>query len=271
MLRFTSAVMVVVVLFASAGLASDGISGVTRFLSANGTPLTTDWHANQDVPTFLVIHGFRARGTDVAFVEQACTIQKRFPRANVVIVDWTLRADSPQSQHTKVQLSTFDVWNWALDLCTDYERAAHASKGIGHDIARWMKHQAIEPSKTSICGHSLGAQIAGFASKHLAHPEMLGRRIRTILAADPAGPSFSGMPAEDRLDKADAEEVIVIHTTEFLGDNRAIGSLDIYVSWRESDTPDPIARHSLRGNWLLVHSSTPAWLPMAVFPSQPTR
>jgi hypothetical protein len=64
------------------------------------------------------------------------------------------------------------------------------------------------------------------------------------LAADPAGPSFTGTPAEERLDKTDAEEVIVVHTTDFLGDKRAIGTLDIYVSWQQAGAPDLITRHN---------------------------
>ena len=242
--HYRCAVAAITILVASSALASDRISPVTRFLSADGTPLPANWHANQEAPTFLVIHGFHARGTDATSIEQASAIQRRFPRANVVVVDWAVPSDSSRLQHTKVSVSTSDFWTSVCDLSAEYERAVHASRGVGRSIADWMQDKRIEPSRTVICGHSLGAHIASFASKHLARTGTLGHKLHAILAADPAGPSFAGAPAEERLDKSDAEEVIVVHTTDFSGDNHAIGTFDIYVSWRNVP-PDVITRHSM--------------------------
>jgi len=78
-----------------------------------------------------------------------------------------------------------------------------------------------------------------------AHPAFSYEPIRTILAADPARPCFQNEPPEERLDRTDALQVTVVHTTAALGDKIEIGALDIYVSWsRTDDAPDFIQQHS---------------------------
>ena len=245
--HFKCAVAAITILIAGSALASDRISAVTRFLSVDGAPLPANWHANPDVPAFLVIHGFTARGTDASSIAQAAAIRKRFPQAIVVIVDWTVPAPvrSPEARQSADHVGAFDLVGRIQAFSAEYQQAVHAARGVGRDIADWMKREGIGPSRTVLCGHSLGAQIAGFAGKYVARSRISGHKIQTILAADPAGPSFAGAIAEERLDKSDADEVIVVHTTDFLGDNHAIGTLDIYVTWSQPDTPDIITQHCM--------------------------
>jgi hypothetical protein len=106
-----------------------------------------------------------------------------------------------------------------------------------------MQDRDVQPSQTVISGHSLGAQIAAFASNEAARPDCFGESLHAILAADPAGPMFELATEAERLDPTDAKEVMVVHTTKMFGDENAVGTLDIYVDWTEADN-DPIVQHS---------------------------
>ena len=86
---------------------------------------------------------------------------------------------------------------------------------------------ALELRHVCKTGHSLGAQIAAYASNECARPGMCGEPVHAIVAADPAGPCFElGLP-EQRLDPTDAQHVIVVHTTETFGDENPVGTSDI--------------------------------------------
>ncbi len=214
---------------------------ITRFLATDGTPLADEWQAAADTPVFVVIHGFQSRGTDDPQVRQAAAIQQRFPQADVVIVDWHL------VQPANAAGSTQTNWLVALvdrprRLAADYAAAVAATRHVARDIADWLQHRQIDPARTVLSGHSLGAHIAGFAARDAA--TRLGRTVHAILAADPAGPSFTGRASDARLDQTDARHVIVIHTTDSLGYAEALGTRDVYVAWPDPHTPGPIARHS---------------------------
>ena len=119
-----------------------------------------------------------------------------------------------------------------------------ASKQVGRRIAEWMKAKGVLPRRTVICGHSLGAQIAAFASNACARSDMGNEPVAIVVATDPAGPCFELKPPEERLDKTDAGQVIVVHTTQVFGDENAIGTRDVYVSWPETEQPDYVWQHS---------------------------
>ncbi|OTF81197.1 hypothetical protein BLA29_008112 [Euroglyphus maynei] len=57
-------------------------------------------------------------------------------------------------------------------------------------------------------GHSLGGQISGFVGKNLQYPE----KLRLIIGLDPAGPAFSDVSDQSRLNPNDAKLVISVHT-----------------------------------------------------------
>lgn len=213
---------------------------ITRFLAADGTPLGAGWQAVADSPLFVVIHGFQSRGTDEPQVRQAAAIQQRFPRADMVIVDWHLAQPATPGP-------TQANWLVALvdrprRLAADYDAAVAATRNVARDIADWLQRHRIDPARTVLSGHSLGAHIAGFAARDAT--ARLGRTVHAILAADPAGPSFAGRASDARLGRSDARQVIVIHTTDGLGYAEALGTWDVYVHWPDPDTPGPITRHS---------------------------
>ena len=61
-----------------------------------------------------------------------------------------------------------------------------------------------------IIGHSLGAQIAGYAGERIQ--KLTKQKIGRISALDPAAPLFENMPTFVRLDPSDAIFVDVIHS-----------------------------------------------------------
>jgi hypothetical protein len=217
-----------------------------RFLSVTGQPLPADWAPDSNAATCFVIHGFRARGTDAGSLRQAAAIGRHVPEGNVVVVDYQV-PPSPCSNGNGTD-SDATLWGAAIaaaqQVSRDCDTAVKAAPAIAEEIVQWMKLKEIDPAKTILYGHSLGAQIAGYVGRDVARPQTFGRRLAKICAADPAGPSFRERPEGSRLGKTDALEVIVVHTTETFGDNRAIGTVDMYVSWPASDEPDVITAHS---------------------------
>ncbi|XP_067140228.1 pancreatic lipase-related protein 2-like [Centruroides vittatus] len=104
---------------------------------------------------------------------------------NVIVVDWTKGNKPP------------------------YTQATANTRVVGAEIALLVnlleEKRNIDPRNVHIIGHSLGAQIAGYAGERIKH---LGR----ITGLDPAEPYFQYMPPMVRLDETDAEFVDVIHT-----------------------------------------------------------
>ncbi|CAG4961658.1 unnamed protein product [Colias eurytheme] len=83
------------------------------------------------------------------------------------------------------------------------------------------------PSKILLIGHSLGAHIAGAAGQKVQQDT--GQRIGRISGLDPAGPCFSNVSLDDRLDPSDADYVDVIHTNAgMLGIREAVGHKDFF-------------------------------------------
>ncbi|KAJ8720086.1 hypothetical protein PYW07_012129 [Mythimna separata] len=84
-----------------------------------------------------------------------------------------------------------------------------------------------DPSVFHIAGHSLGSHIAGAAGKKFH--ELTGKLIGRITGIDPAGPCFSNVTTDERLDETDAEYVDVIHSDDgSLGLKKPVGHKDFY-------------------------------------------
>lgn len=78
----------------------------------------------------------------------------------------------------------------------------------------------------TLIGHSMGAQISGFAGAHL------NGKVQMIIGLDPAGPSFTKLTLRsesERLDPSDARFVQVLHTDRnFIGSQIPLGHQDFY-------------------------------------------
>ncbi|KAM8874745.1 lipoprotein lipase isoform 2-T2 [Spinachia spinachia] len=159
--------------------------------------------------TFLVIHGWTLSGMFESWVTKlVAALYAREKTANVVVVDWL---DSAQNHYTV---------------------AAKNTRGVGHEVARfidWIVETTNVPLENlHLIGYSLGAHVAGFAGSHATH------KVGRITGLDPAGPDFEGERAHRRLSPDDARLVDVLHTFArgslglSIGIQQPVGHIDIH-------------------------------------------
>ncbi|CAG2109175.1 unnamed protein product, partial [Medioppia subpectinata] len=90
-------------------------------------------------------------------------------------------------------------------------------------------------SKVHIVGHSLGAHVSGLTGKKF------GGRLGRISGLDPAGPTFDGKPATEKLSATDAQFVDAIHTNAIptigLGIHENSGQIDFYPDGGNTNQP----------------------------------
>ncbi|NJM61776.1 MAG: calcium-binding protein [Oscillatoriales cyanobacterium RU_3_3] len=100
-------------------------------------------------------------------------------------------------------------------------------KEAGEKLAEYLKAQGVDPNKTQLIGHSLGAHVSGSAGAK--YRELTGNQINYIRALDPAGPGFKGTLPTERLDPNDAKQVDALHTSK-LGYQDPIGTRDFFIN-----------------------------------------
>ncbi|XP_076847785.1 lipoprotein lipase [Brachyhypopomus gauderio] len=175
-----------------------------------GQPQTIkDCQFHPEAKTFIVIHGWTVTGMYESWVSKLVTaLYEREPTANVVVVDWLVRAQ----QH--------------------YPTSAAYTKLVGRDVARfvnWLQAELEYPwEKLHLLGYSLGAHVAGIAGLHTKG------KVNRITGLDPAGPSFEYADAQSTLSPDDALFVDVLHTNtrgspdRSIGIQRPVGHIDFY-------------------------------------------
>ncbi|XP_070311185.1 lipase member I isoform X3 [Odocoileus virginianus] len=133
-----------------------------------------------------LIHGYRPLGSTPSWLQNFVRILLNQDDVNIIVVDWNRGA------------TTFL-----------YIRAVKNTRKVAVSLSRYiqnlLKHGASLDNFHFI-GVSLGAHISGFVGK------IFHGRVGRITGLDPAGPQFSGKPANGRLDYTDANFVDVIHT-----------------------------------------------------------
>ncbi|KAJ8922074.1 hypothetical protein NQ315_008715 [Exocentrus adspersus] len=93
-----------------------------------------------------------------------------------------------------------------------YLNAVINCKHIGKYAAQFIDYlvtRGLDLKKLHVIGMSLGGQISGFVGQYVT-----AGRLSRITALDPAGPLFTGVTEDDRLDPGDAEFVDVIHSNK---------------------------------------------------------
>ncbi|XP_070311187.1 lipase member I isoform X5 [Odocoileus virginianus] len=150
-----------------------------------------------------LIHGYRPLGSTPSWLQNFVRILLNQDDVNIIVVDWNRGA------------TTFL-----------YIRAVKNTRKVAVSLSRYiqnlLKHGASLDNFHFI-GVSLGAHISGFVGK------IFHGRVGRITGLDPAGPQFSGKPANGRLDYTDANFVDVIHTdTNGLGIKQPLGHIDFY-------------------------------------------
>ena len=116
-----------------------------------------------------------------------------------------------------------------LGAASRYLGSASNTMLVGHALGKlteaiYQVTSAAENHIRTFCiGHSLGAQVCGFAGKT--------KQLDVIIGLDPAGPVFDTNSDDQRLNRGDAKMVHVIHTNPgTFGIQKAVGDVDIYVN-----------------------------------------
>ncbi|XP_066298153.1 inactive pancreatic lipase-related protein 1-like [Branchiostoma lanceolatum] len=166
-------------------------------------------HFSSVRPSMMIIHGF-THSAQHDWVQLMVDELLKKEDANVITVEWSEGAT----------------------LTGSYEQAVANTRVVGAQIVELVNYMAgtyeVSGQNFHLIGHSLGAQIAGYAG------DALGNLAR-ITALDAAEPYFDGMDNVVRLDPTDARFVDVIHTdgspfigTLGMGTNLPIGHVDFY-------------------------------------------
>lgn len=198
--------------FGSMSSNPNGASGVSFNIWGNGS-INPSGRINTDAPTYVITHGWRNTGGNAGngykpgdwLASQAQAIRQRESNANIILLDWEK-----------------DAGNLL------YFPSADKTRDVGNQLATYLRNSGVDPNNTTLIGHSLGAQISGFAGS--AYRQFTGKAINQIVGLDPAGPAFEGKGANDRLDPTDANRVVAIHTSIVLGYNDRLATQDIYVN-----------------------------------------
>ncbi|XP_018573041.1 phospholipase A1 3-like [Anoplophora glabripennis] len=166
---------------------------------------------SQTEPIKFIIHGWQAAG-DIDFVQNMAKSYHSIGIYNVFGVDW-----SPHSKR-------------------NYLHSARGTKKIGEIVGDFVmnliKNNTRLLSNVHLIGHSLGAQVSGFAGKHI-QALTKGKKIGRITGLDAAAPLFEfpiKLPHDLRLTNEDADYVDGIHTNAgFFGFLAPYGHGDHYV------------------------------------------
>ncbi|RMX39950.1 hypothetical protein pdam_00021265 [Pocillopora damicornis] len=161
----------------------------------------------------FIVHGYTQNGESAWVKKMASELLKK-EKMNVIVVDWGLGSS-------------------VMNL---YDIAAGNTRLVGAQVADLIDvlHRKfnVALNKFHIIGHSLGAQVAGFAGERLVKS---GKVIGRITGLDPARPGFDFDDGRIRLDPTDAMFVDVIHSDirngaidSSLGLQRPCGHVDYY-------------------------------------------
>ncbi|KAI4892302.1 hypothetical protein NFI96_006563 [Prochilodus magdalenae] len=156
-------------------------------------------------PTTFVIHGYRPTGSPPIWMDWVVENLLKCNDINAIVVDWNRGATN--INYLKVVENTRKV---AQNLTAFIQK---------------LQDRGASLSSIHMIGVSLGAHISGFTGANF------NGSIGRITALDPAGPSFTGKPPEDRLDPSDAQFVDAVHTDmDALGFRKPLGHIDFYAN-----------------------------------------
>ncbi|KAK2587498.1 hypothetical protein KPH14_003198 [Odynerus spinipes] len=167
-------------------------------------------------PIVFLIHGFMSAPNNSNYIDLAEAILLK-DDVFVISIDWREGACAGGLSLTEL---------------AGYSKAAENTHVVGQYIANLTKmlidkYDAKLPNMLVI-GHSLGAQVAGFAGKEFQKLNV--GKYPQIIGLDPAGPLFSDKTCSERLCITDAYYLQIIHTTMTAGVTEAIGHVDFYMN-----------------------------------------
>ncbi|CAK1542968.1 unnamed protein product [Leptosia nina] len=152
----------------------------------------------------------------------------------ILIHGYLENSDGIMVQAIAPELLKHNVKVFALDgrdvIGLEYFRSSTYVRFMGERLGGLLTDvikRGQKPYRINLIGHSLGAHIAGVAGQEVYRDT--GQRLGRITGLDPAGPCFSNVSLDSRLDPTDADYVDVIHTNAgILGLNEPVGHKDYY-------------------------------------------
>lgn len=167
------------------------------------TNLSANPHFNLSRQSIFIIHGYRPTGSPPVWMYRLSEGLLARTDSNVIVVDWNRGAANV---------------NYLKSVKNTHKTAENLTAFI-----RTMQDYGASLSSIHMIGVSLGAHISGFVGAKL------NGTIGRITGLDPAGPTFTGKPPEERLDPTDAQFVDVLHTDiDALGFREPVGHIDFY-------------------------------------------
>lgn len=129
-----------------------------------------------------------------------------------------------KAEISTIALDGSSLIRWLYLRSTTYVR--FIGQKLGETLAS-LVYKGQDPSRIHIIGHSLGAHISGFAGKTFYN--ITGFKIGRISGLDPAGPCFSHVEEDCRLQASDADYVDIIHSDAGVyGIKDSVGHVDYY-------------------------------------------
>lgn len=166
---------------------------------------------NPSNPTKIIIHGWKDNGKK-KWVQEMAFYYNQKGSYNVIAVDWS-------------KIST-----------KNYFYVCAAAQFIGFIVGDFVVKISQEVDSflenVHVVGHSMGAQISGFAGKRVQSE--IGKSIDRITGLDPAMPGFVTplvRPKKLRLSETDASFIDIIHTSVASSAySMTLGTVDFYVN-----------------------------------------
>lgn len=157
-----------------------------------------------DKDTFFYFHGYKDIYTSEKHGQKVKNAVLKNNDVNVLMFDWSVPAKIP----------------YPFLLLTIRPTANYG----GEMIQQFATNGALNLSRTTLCGHSFGAIVAG----HIGY--LLNGRASQAIGLDPTSGLISVQLTFKGMTRASAKYVQIIHTDWFTGDFRALGTADYYVN-----------------------------------------
>nr|P0CH47.1 RecName: Full=Probable phospholipase A1 magnifin; Short=PLA1; Flags: Precursor [Vespa magnifica] len=168
------------------------------------------------IPVIFLIHGFISSANNSNYVDMTKALLEKND-CMVISIDWRDGACTHEFKILKF---------------IGYPNAVKNTRAVGKYIADFtkllMQKYKVSLANIRLIGHSLGAQIAGFAGKEYQKFKL--GKYPEIIGLDPAGPLFKSNDCSERICETDAHYVQIIHTSNNLGTERTLGTVDFYVN-----------------------------------------
>jgi Ca2+-binding RTX toxin-like protein len=185
---------------------------------------TPSFSIDRDKKTIFLIHGFQSNPNQ-AFGDSSN------PESLSKSLEKIYSYPDPNNPQNTITPNIINVdWSSLASLPGEGDKSYFFVKERIDDVA-WALSNAfktlnIDPTKTEIIGHSLGAHIAGIAGQEFKKDG--SPPINQIIGLDPAGPFLETASPDQRISPDDAQRVVVIHSSNSLTAGFAAGGLGLY-------------------------------------------